>query len=91
MVGETPHTGIQRWTFDILYLWDRLPLIPVALGIFAIPEFIDMTLRGTKIATALPQEGTSSKWTGVKDVFENWWLVLRSSLLGTNASTVDSG
>ena len=83
MIGEARHTGEQRWTFDSLYLWEGLPLIPIALGIFAIPEFIDMTLSGTKIATAPSQEGVSSKWTGVKDVFENWWLVLRSSLLGT--------
>jgi TctA family transporter len=83
MVGEAPHTGILRWTFDSLYLWEGFPLIPMTLGIFAIPEFIDMTLSGTRIASEAPPGGVSSKWQGVRDVFQNWWLVLRSSLLGT--------
>ena len=81
MVGEALHTGEQRWTFGILYLWDGLPLIPIALGIFAIPEFIDMTLGGAKIASGSGEEGLSSRWTGVRDVFANWWLVIRSSLI----------
>ena len=83
MVGEAMHTGEQRWTFGILYLWDGLPLVPIALGIFAIPEFVDMTLGGTKIASATRQDGVSSKWIGARDVFANWWLVLRSSFIGT--------
>lgn len=83
MVGEAPQTGVQRWTFDVLYLWDGIPLIPVALGLFAIPEFIDMTLGGKQIASAPLQEKNSNKWQGVKDVFVNWWLVVRSSLVGT--------
>ncbi|MGB7949975.1 MAG: tripartite tricarboxylate transporter permease, partial [Candidatus Binatia bacterium] len=48
MIGEAPQTAVQRWTFDQLYLWEGLPLVPLALGLFAIPEIIDMTLGGTK-------------------------------------------
>ena len=83
MVGEAPVTAVERWTFDIPYLWDGLPLIPIALGLFAIPEFIDMTLGGSKIAAVELQKQVSTKWKGVRDVVENWSLVVRSSLLGT--------
>lgn len=83
MIGEAPQTAVQRWTFDQLYLWDGLPLVPVALGLFAIPEIIDMTLGGTKIAPDIGRAETSTRWQGVLDVSRNWWLVLRSSLLGT--------
>ncbi|MGH7927415.1 MAG: tripartite tricarboxylate transporter permease, partial [Candidatus Binatia bacterium] len=84
MIGEAPQTAVQRWTFDMLYLWDGLPLVPVALGLFAIPEIIDMTLGGTKIAPeATMKTGTSTRWQGVVDVWRNWWLCIRSSLLGT--------
>lgn len=83
MVGEAPQTGVQRWTFDVLYLWDGLPLIPIALGLFAIPEFIDMTLGQKRIASTVLGEKVSNKWQGVKDVVTNWWLVVRSSLVGT--------
>ena len=83
MIGEAPQTAVQRWTFDQLYLWDGLPLVPVALGLFAVPEIIDMTLGGTKIAPDIGRAGTSTRRQGVLDVWRNWWLVLRSSLLGT--------
>ena len=38
MVGMDPQTGVLRWVFGQLYLWDGVPLVPVALGIFAIPR-----------------------------------------------------
>ena len=85
MIGDTPQTGVQRWTFDQLYLSDGIPLIPVALGVFAIPELIDMTLgeSGKTIARAAALTSISTKWQGVKDVARNWWLLVRSSLLGS--------
>lgn len=35
MIGVDPQTGGMRWVFGQLYLWDGIPLVPVALGIFA--------------------------------------------------------
>jgi TctA family transporter len=84
MIGVAPQTGVQRWTFDQLYLSDGIPLIPIALGVFAIPELIDMTLgRGGTIARAAPAASISTKWQGVKDVARHWWLLVRSSFLGS--------
>lgn len=85
MIGVAPQTGVQRWTFDQLYLSDGIPLIPIALGVFAIPELVDMTLGGggTKIAANAQITGTSTKWRGVKDVFVHWWLLVRSSFIGS--------
>ena len=85
MVGVAPQTGVQRWTFDQLYLSDGIPLIPIALGVFAIPELVDMTLGGggTKVAAKGPRSSASSKWRGVRDVFEHWWLLVRSSFIGS--------
>jgi TctA family transporter len=85
MIGVAPQTGVQRWTFDQLYLSDGIPLIPIALGVFAIPELIDMTLGGAarKITANAQPTSTSTKWQGVKDVFQHWWLLVRSSFLGS--------
>jgi TctA family transporter len=85
MIGVAPQTGVQRWTFDQHYLSDGIPLIPIALGVFAIPELVDMTLggTGTKIAANAQITGTSTKWQGVKDVFAHWWLLVRSSFIGS--------
>ncbi len=31
MIGSDPQTGTLRWTMDSLYLWEGLPLVPLAL------------------------------------------------------------
>jgi len=84
MVGEDPQAGIQRFTFGQLYLWGGLDLVPVLVGLFAIPEIVDLAVRGTSIAGELP-EGKLGKgvWEGVKDTFRHFWLTVRCSLIGT--------
>ncbi len=83
MVGAGAQTGVMRWTGDWLYIWDGVPLIPVALGLFAVPELADMAIARTRIAGDAPPEiSLSSQWQGVRDVMRNWWLVLRCSFIG---------
>jgi TctA family transporter len=83
-VGQDPQAGIARYTLDTLYLWGGLELVPVLVGIFAIPEIIDLAVRGTSIAGTLPA-GRISKgaFEGVKDTFRHFWLTIRCSLIGT--------
>ena len=45
MIGSDPQTGTLRWTLDSLYLWEGLPLVPLALGIYALPELCDLARR----------------------------------------------
>jgi len=81
MVGMDPQTGVLRWVFGQLYLWDGVPLVPVALGIFAIPEIVDLTIRGTRIAD-VPKERLKGVMVGIRDAFKNWFLVLRCGVVG---------
>jgi putative tricarboxylic transport membrane protein len=83
-VGQDPQAGIARYTFDSLYLWGGLDLVPVLVGIFAIPEIMDLAIRRTSIAGTLPA-GRISKGAleGVKDTFRHFWLTIRCSLIGT--------
>src|SRR5262245_28490784 len=53
-VGQDPQAGVARFTFDTLYLWQGLDLVPVLVGIFAIPEMIDLFRRGSSIAGDAP-------------------------------------
>jgi putative tricarboxylic transport membrane protein len=80
-IGVDPQTGSLRYTFGTLYLWDRLDLVPVVVGMFAIPEIVDLAVRGTSIASG-KQEKLSGVMEGVKDTFRHWWLVVRCSLIG---------
>lgn len=80
-VGLDPISGIERYTFGTLYLWDGIRLVPATLGLFAIPEVIDMAVQGTSIAQA--QVGRiGGVLQGVKDTFVHWSLVLRCSAIG---------
>lgn len=83
-VGQDPQAGIARYTFDSLYLWGGLDLVPVLVGIFAIPEIVDLAVRRTSIAGSLP-DGRISQGAleGVRDTFRHFWLTIRCSLIGT--------
>ena len=82
MVGTDAQTGVLRYTFGRLYLWEGLPLVPVVIGLFAIPETIDLAVKRTSIAETNPGK-LGGVLEGVKDTFRHWWLVMRCSAIGT--------
>ena len=81
MIGLDPQIGLPRWTFGSIYLLDGLPLVTVAIGLFAIPEIADMVIKGSQIAD-VPKESLLGRAQGIRDAFRNWPLVLRCSALG---------
>jgi TctA family transporter len=81
-IGLDPISGIQRYTFGQLFLWDGIGLVPITIGFYAIPETIELAVLGTSIAKQeVGQLGGVME--GVKDTFRHWWLVIRCSALGT--------
>jgi putative tricarboxylic transport membrane protein len=79
-VGAAPADAVYRYTFDQLYLFDGIPLVGVALGIFGVAEIIDLLAKGGKIAERI---GLGHGWLqGVKDVIQHWGIVVRGSLIG---------
>jgi TctA family transporter len=89
MIGTDPQTGTLRWTFDSLYLWDGLPLTPLLLGIFALPELCDLLIARVAISA---KTGTANiykgQWQGVKDCFTHWWLIMRCSWIGGGIGSI---
>src|SRR5436190_11740053 len=89
MIGTDPQTGTLRWTFDSLYLWDGLPLTPLLLGVFALPELCDLLIARVAISA---DTGTKNiykgQWQGVKDCFDNWWLIMRCSWIGGGIGSI---
>jgi putative tricarboxylic transport membrane protein len=81
-IGQERQSGILRFDFGFTYLWEGLDLIPVLVGIFAIPEIIDLAVRRTAIAGEKPPALGAGVWDGVKDTFRHFWLVVRCSLVG---------
>ncbi len=79
-IGSSQATAEYRFTFDTIYLSDGVPLVIVALGAFALPEIVDvMRQQGSIAQKALVGRG----WiAGIRDVIQNFGLVVRCSILG---------
>jgi len=81
-IGAAPATGEFRMTFGIDYLYDGVPLVVIALSIFAFPEISELFRKESAIAegAALSKGG----WLeGVRDTYRNKWLALRCAGIGT--------
>src|ERR1700712_1405661 len=73
MIGTDPQSGTLRWTFDSLYLWDGLPLTPLLLGVFALPELCDLLISRTAIAADTSIGNIyKGQLQGMKDCFKHW-------------------
>ena len=81
-IGLDPISGIQRFTFGQLFLWDGIGLVPITIGFYAIPETIELAVLGTSIAKQKVGK-LGGVMEGVKDTFRHFWLVIRCSALGT--------
>ena len=82
-IGQERQSGILRYDFGLIYLWEGLELIPVLVGIFAIPEIIDLAVRRSSIAGNVPAGKIGAGvWQGILDTFRHFWLVVRCSAVG---------
>lgn len=82
MMGIHSLTGVPRYTFDSIYLFDGIGLVPLTIGLFAIPELIFMASRGQGISNVELGNLSEGRRQGIKDTFEHWWLVIRSAIVG---------
>jgi putative tricarboxylic transport membrane protein len=82
LVGVDPFSGTPRMSFGLLYLWDGLNIVPVVLGMFAVPEVLHlMGTKGSIAQTAAPTK-FGGVMQGVTDTARYWWLTVRCSLIG---------
>lgn len=80
-IGAAPATGEYRMEFGWLYLMNGIPLVIVALGLFAVPEIVDLLRGQSTIAGKATRLGTG--WIqGLKDTWTYKWLSLRCAGLG---------
>ena len=82
-IGFQPSTGVPRFTLGIDFLYDGVGLVPLAMGLFAVPEAVTLAVSGGTIAESSALIGKMhGVWVGVWDVFLHWGLWLRSSIIG---------
>ncbi len=87
MVGYADLGGNVRAAmgFDF-YLWDGFGLVPVVVGLFALPEAIALVVGDTTIARerldTLLRDAKADVWRGMWEAWRHKWLMVRSSLIG---------
>ena len=89
MIGSAPQTGSLRWTQGTLYLWDGLPLLPLLLGLFAMPELCDMAIQRRVQRPGAQQLGSREGMVqGIRDAVKHWFLVIRCASIGTTIGAI---
>jgi len=82
-----PFYGLPRMNFGILELYDQMPLIPVLIGLFAIPTFLSLS-KSKYIVEVSREEAKqvgsfSGMISGMKAAIKRPFNILIASLIGT--------
>ena len=89
MIGLDPQTGVQRFTFNQLFLWDGFDVISGVLALYALPEMMQLGRGGSRdVATAATKPEVTrytfaEVWGGVLENLRYWPLTLITSVMGT--------
>lgn len=82
-VGFAEFGGVRRYWFEQNFLLEGLPIVPYVLGLFAIPEVLELAVRNTSISKVQRDEvETGGIINGMKDAAKHWWLGIRCTFIG---------
>ena len=86
MIGFVNIAQETRATFGLDYLYDGVHIVPVVVGLFAIPEIADLVISNTPVAkerlSDMLKEGNRDVYRGMREALRHKWLIARSSLIG---------
>jgi putative tricarboxylic transport membrane protein len=82
-IGFDPLTGVLRYTFGLLYLFDGIEYIAAIIGLFAISEAVKLALGGRRAPAQLRiEQKFSDVLQGVLAPFKHIRLFVQSVLIG---------
>lgn len=79
LMGRDPFVGQARLTIGPLF---APALIPAVLGLFALPEMIDLTLSRQAVAPSGASISNREVLAGAREGLRHWRMVIRQSLFG---------
>lgn len=84
-VGIDVIAGASRFTFNQMYLYDGIPLIPLILALFAFPRCIIMIRETFQRNTHMLSEKNSKigRSISLSEIKKMWKIIIRSSVIGT--------
>lgn len=85
-IGYDPITGVRRFTFGLLGLYNGLNIVAVALGLFALGEMYYLyglnRAMTQEVSLDLSHRPGATVMDGVRDVLGRMGLVIRSAVVG---------
>lgn len=82
MVGADPANGYARFAFGNMYLYSGFSLVPMILGLLALPRVFEMIEGFGKPGVHFMQAKERKFFLKPREVFSKWWLILRSAIVG---------
>ncbi len=81
-IGNHPLTGEMRYTFDLPSLYDGIPLVVSLIGLYSIPEVIDMISKSNNNKPLTIKDDQNNPFKFLPEIFSQKINVIRSSLIG---------
>src|SRR5215212_10450954 len=80
LIGTDPIRGVPRATMGIEHLFNGVSLIPVVVGLFALPELLNLIIEGSPIAKDSLDKSLANvnrgRADGIKAVLDHKWLTV---------------
>ena len=81
-VGVDPLTGWERYTFGEFFLYDGLPIVATIIGVFALPEMIDLSMTRAPVAAQGAVTSNREVFRGFVYGVKRWRMLIRQSTFG---------
>lgn len=82
-IGLDPLSGVSRYTFDVLRLYDGFSFIPVLIGLFALSEVFSGIESGEIGRPPAAPDKERSPWPSFRDYLKLKFSMLRAGVIGT--------
>ena len=88
LVGLDPNTGVPRYTFGSLELWEGIGIVPVVIGLLGGAELLQIMLDKNNRMRHLGKPALGGIRTGALETLRHWSLVLRASAIAAGIGIV---
>ncbi|HOR87025.1 MAG TPA: tripartite tricarboxylate transporter permease [Bacillota bacterium] len=83
-IGLDPISGVKRFTFGQLHLFDGFDLIPLLIGLFALSEVFErLETKLPNTSSAYNKQKNDGQWPKIGDYWKLRRVILQSSFIGT--------
>jgi putative tricarboxylic transport membrane protein len=84
-IGTDPLGGVERFTFGLFDLKSGIPLLPMLIGVFAVPEIVSLVVRSERVRSVAKLVGRRLNPTEFRRCLKT---IGRSTVIGTSIGIV---